>query len=221
MKAGNAHYIQVKDLPDEIGLFPLEGVLLLPNGYLPLNVFEPRYLELVEDAIKGNRLIGIIQPEPESNNAEKPELYKTGCIGRITSFAETGDGRLMIGLQGVCRFKLQKEITSDKPYRIAKISVDESDLVEQPDAGDKINREELLDTFEKFLDAHEMEADWDSIMQAPTESLVNALAIMAPFGTAEKQALLEAPDIVARAATLVALTERSLMEHSGDDKPLN
>lgn len=220
MKAGNAHYIDINDLPHEIGLFPLDGVLLLPNGYLPLNVFEPRYLELVEDAMRSNRLIGIIQPVPESENADKPDLYKKGCIGRITSYAETGDGRLMIGLQGVCRFRLEKEIASDKPYRIAKISIVGDDLKEQ-DSSDKINREELLNTFEKFLEAHEMEADWDSILQAPTESLVNALSIIAPFGTAEKQALLEAPDIGARAATLIALTERSLMEHDGDRQPLN
>lgn len=220
MKAGNAHYIDIKDLPHEIGLFPLDGVLLLPSGYLPLNVFEPRYLELVEDAMRGNRLIGIIQPVPDSGNIEKPDLYKKGCIGRITSYAETSDGRLMIGLQGVCRFKLEKEILNDKPYRIAKISIVADDLKEQ-DSSNQINREELLNTFEKFLEAHEMEADWDSILQAPTESLVNALSIIAPFGTAEKQALLEAPDIRARAATLIALTERSLMEHSGDGKPLN
>lgn len=220
MKAGNAHYINVKDLPHEIGLFPLDGVLLLPNGYLPLNVFEPRYLELVEDAMRGNRLIGIIQPVPDSKDADKPDLYKKGCIGRITSYAETGDGRLMIGLQGVCRFKLESEVLTDKPYRIAKISVAADDLKER-DLSDKINREELLNTFEKFLEAHEMEADWDSILQAPTESLVNALSIIAPFGTAEKQALLEAPDIVERAATLIALTERSLMEHDGEGKPLN
>lgn len=220
MKAGNARYIDVKDLPHEIGLFPLDGVLLLPSGYLPLNVFEPRYLELVEDAMRGNRLIGIIQPVPDSGNIEKPDLYKKGCIGRITSYAETSDGRLMIGLQGVCRFKLEKEILNDKPYRIAKISIVADDLKEQ-DSSNQINREELLNTFKKFLEAHEMEADWDSILQAPTESLVNALSIIAPFGTAEKQVLLEAPDIRARAATLIALTERSLMEHNGDGKPLN
>lgn len=220
MKAGNAHYIHDRDLPAEIGLFPLDGVLLLPNGYLPLNVFEPRYLELVEDVMRGNRLIGIIQPVFEIQNSKLPELYKTGCIGRITSYNETGDGHLMIGLQGVCRFNLDREITSDKPYRIARIKSDVDDLSEKDDS-EKVNREELLNTFEHFLEVHEMEADWDSIMQAPTESLVNALSIIAPFGTAEKQALLEAPDIIARAETLIALTERCLMEHDSSERPLN
>lgn len=219
-KAGNAHYIHASDLPNEIGLFPLDGVLLLPSGYLPLNVFEPRYLELIEHAMKGHRLIGIIQPVFEFPDIDFPELYKTGCIGRITSYNETGDGRLMIGLQGICRFKVDSEVKTSEPYRIARIKIDVDDLNETDDS-EKVNRQELLDTFEHFLEVHELEADWDSIIQAPTESLVNALSIIAPFGTAEKQALLEAPDIVARAETLIALTERSLMEHESNDKPLN
>lgn len=218
MKAGNAHYTGSQDLPDQVALFPLEGVLLLPGGYLPLNVFEPRYLEMIEDAMGGNRLIGIIQPL--SGDEPKPELYKIGCLGRISSYSETGDGRIMIGLQGICRFSLTGELATQTPYRIATIKPDPSDLVE-PEDFDLVDREDLLNTFEEFLDANEMEADWDSIMQAPTQTLVNALSIVAPFGPAEKQALLEAPDIATRAETLIALTERSLMMQTGDDTVLN
>lgn len=218
MKAGNAHYNHLGDLPKYVALFPLEGVLLLPGGYLPLNVFEPRYLEMIEDTMQGNRILGIIQPLPTIMNDKKPQLYKTGCLGRITSYSETGDGRIMIGLQGICRFTFLTENLTDKPYRIAKVQPEEDDLVERNDES-KVDREGLLDTFENFLEAHEMEADWDSIMQAPTETLVNALSIIAPFGTAEKQALLEAPDIGTRAQTLIALTERSLMTRDDSEKP--
>lgn len=218
MKAGNAHYTKLTDLPGEVALFPLEGVLLLPNGYLPLNVFEERYLEMVEDTMKGNRIIGIIQPHPEAQTDKKPELFKIGCLGRITNYSETGDGRLTIGLQGICRFTFVEECATDKPYRIAKIHPFEKDLVAQKDDG-RVDRESLLNTFESFLEAHEMEADWGSIMQAPTTTLVNALSIVAPFGIAEKQALLEAEDTFTRAQTLIALTERALMFADNEEKP--
>ncbi|EJF89358.1 LON peptidase substrate-binding domain-containing protein [Bartonella tamiae] len=221
MKSGNAHYNSVTDLPEEIALFPLEGVVLLPGGYLPLTVFEPRYLEMVEDVMSHNKLIGIIQPLEENTiDEQKPQLFATGCIGRITTYSENGDGRLLIGLQGVCRFQLLKERDTQKSYRIAKILPEIYDLFDREN-GDDINREELLSTFEEFLHANQLDADWDSITEAPTQTLVNALSIIAPFGAAEKQALLEAPDVKTRAQTLIALTERSLMVQNGDDIALN
>jgi len=214
MKAGNAKYISATDLPERIAIFPLQSVLILPGGYLSLNVFEPRYLQLVEDAIAGNRLIGIIQILPEQKSKTLPDLYVMGCIARIVSFSETGDGRLAISLQGVCRFKRIGEITTTKPYRVLKIAPQLNDLLESEDK-DNSYRETLLTAFSDYLEAHELEADWESIVQASSETLVNALSISAPFGTAEKQALLEAPDLKSRAEILIALAERSILAQDG------
>lgn len=214
MQAGNSKYISATDLPDHIAIFPLPSVLILPGGYLSLNVFESRYLELVEDAIAGNRLIGIIQLLPEQRNKSLPDLYLMGCIARIVSFSETGDGSLAISLQGICRFKRIEEITTTKPYRLLKIAPQLNDLNDSRDQ-DNSYRETLLNAFSDYLEAHELEADWESIVQASSETLVNALSISAPFGTAEKQALLEAPNIKARAEILIALAERSILAQDG------
>ncbi|WP_332065657.1 LON peptidase substrate-binding domain-containing protein [Bartonella sp. CB189] len=220
MKAGNAHYNDKNDLPEQIALFPLEGALLLPGGILSLNIFEPAALEMVEDAMLSNRLLGIIQPLVSNTDCLSTELYKTGCIGRITNYNETGNGRLFIILQGICRFTLEKELVSPKSYRIALIKLNTKDL-QEPNVSETINRENLLNIVEKYLTTHEIEYNWSSIIQTPTPILVNAFSTLIPFTPAEKQALLEAPDIGSRAQTLLALTERSLMKQTGTHYHLN
>ncbi|WP_455473886.1 LON peptidase substrate-binding domain-containing protein [Bartonella sp. B30(2025)] len=222
MKAGNVLYNDENDLPEQIPIFPLEGALLLPGGVLSLNIFEPESLEMIEDVMLSNRLLGIVQPLPSPSKADclSTELYKTGCIGRITNYNETGNGQLFIILQGICRFTLEKELLSTKSYRIALIQSNAKDLQETI-ISESINRENLLDIVEKYLTIHEIEYNWSSIVQTPTTILVNAFSTLIPFTPAEKQALLEAPDIGSRAQTLLALTERSLMKQTGTHYHLN
>jgi Lon protease-like protein len=214
---GNARYLTQKDLPDSIPVFPLSGALLLPAGRLPLNVFEPRYLEMVDHTLRNQRLIGMIQPRLDGaqKSPDEPELCDVGCIGRITSFAETGDGRYLISIQGVCRFRVAEELSVKTPFRQCRITPFLGDL--DPDAGaSEVDRAALLKTFRAYLKANELEADWDSFSRADNATLVNALSMMAPYGPAEKQALLEAPDLKTRAETLIAMTEIALARDDED-----
>jgi hypothetical protein len=219
MQVGNARYLTVGDLPETLCVFPLAGVLLLSGGHLPLNVFEPRYLSLVDDALKGNRLIGVVQPvfsESEESPEGNPELCKVGTIGRITTLGETGDGRYVIDLSGICRFRLMNEIAqTTHPYRRFHIAPFINDLHE-PDDDPTVDRDALLGAFRNYLAAYSMEADWEAISKTSNRTLVNSLSMMAPFGPREKQALLEAADLKLRAETLVAMTEMVLARVSTD-----
>lgn len=211
MQAGNAHYRTGKDIATTIAVFPLAGALLLPGGRLPLNIFEPRYLQMVDDAIAGDRLIGMIQPRLDGNLRDdgEPEICEAGCIGRVTSFAESGDGRYLISLEGVCRFRVSQELAVKTPYRQCRVMPFVNDLSEDPTVKE-IDRLGLLKAFRAYLEANDLEADWDSVSRAENAMLVNALSMMAPYGAAEKQALLEAPDLKTRADTLIAITEMVL-----------
>ena len=217
MQAGNAHYRLGKDLPSVIPIFPLEGALLLPGGRMPLNVFEPRYLQMVDEAVAGSRLIGIIQPSLDGALREdgEPALCNVGCLGRIIAFSETGDGRYLISLQGVCRFRIAHELTVKTPFRQAKPAPFLADLGEDQ-AANEIDRPALLKAFRAYLQANELEADWESVSRAENAMLVNALSMMAPYGPAEKQALLEAADLKTRAETLIAITEMTLARENED-----
>ncbi|MCV0394549.1 MAG: LON peptidase substrate-binding domain-containing protein [Rhizobiaceae bacterium] len=217
MEAGNARYGTAGDLPDVVPVFPLSAALLLPGGRMPLNIFEPRYLKMVDDTIGRSRLIGMIQPRLDGARRapETPELCELGCLGRIVSFAETGDGRYLISLHGVCRFRLLEELSGATPYRQYRISPLAGDLAEEEGA-DEVDRAALLKTFKAYLDANELEADWDSVSRAGSATLVNALSMMSPYGPAEKQALLEAPDLKSRAETLIAITEMALARGTDD-----
>lgn len=217
MQVGNARYLKPGDLPDSIAVFPLSGALLLPTGQLPLNIFEPRYLTMIDAALAGNRLIGMVQPALSEGEVKvsDPQLAPVGCIGRITSFAETGDGRYIISLTGVCRFRLLGEKATHEPFRCFRIAPFISDLSAR-DEEDAVDRAALLSAFRAYLDANKLEADWDSVERASNLTLVNSLAMMSPFGSAEKQALLEAPDLKTRAETLIAITEIVLARVFGD-----
>jgi len=211
VRVGNALYRLAKDLPPAIPVFPLTGALLLPGGRMPLNVFEPRYLQMIDQAMAGSRLIGMIQPSLDGalRDDGEPELCSVGCAGRIISLAETGDGRYLISLQGVCRFRITQELTAKAPFRQCKIAPFLADLEEDP-AGAEVDRPALLKAFRAYLQANDLEADWESVSRAENGMLVNALSMMAPYGPAEKQALLEAPDLKTRAETLIAITEMTL-----------
>jgi Lon protease-like protein len=215
----NIAYRSPQDIPDVIPVFPLPRALLLPRAELPLNIFEPRYLQMIEDVIGGHRLIGMIQPnEPEEGAEKTPPLYQVGCVGRLTNFGETGDGRYQIVLTGVTRFRVIEELSGSTPYRQCK--VDYRLFAEDLVLGlgeDEVDRESLLKTLANYLAANSIDADWSGITQAPTEALVNGLCLMSPFGIREKQALLEAPDLKTRAELLVAATEITLAAGEADE----
>ena len=219
IKAGNTVYRGREDLPEEIPVFPLTGALLLPGGQMPLNIFEPRYVKMIDDAVSNNKLIGIIQPclKPENSGVEPPPLCKIGCIGRITAYQESGDGRYLISLSGVCRFKVVEEIDNDLSYRSCRIEVMQEDLGEVGNACEQIDREHLLAAFRKYLEANGLDADWSTVKKTSTDTLVTALCMMSPYGPAEKQALLEAPDVRSRAETLIMISEMHIAHQSGDE----
>jgi Lon protease-like protein len=209
-------YREPSDLPGTIPVFPLTGALLLPRGRLPLNIFEPRYLAMVDDAMSSGRLIGMIQPEkPEASTP--PPLYPVGCAGRIVTYEESADGRYLITLSGISRFRLREELNVGTLYRQCRVDFTEfaPDFAVDP-AGSGVDRAALLRTLANYLEANRIEADWAGIRDAPIEALVNGLSMMSPFGTREKQALLEAPDLKSRAELLIAVTEFSLAEPGED-----
>jgi Lon protease-like protein len=217
----NADYQGPGDLPEVIPVFPLPGALLLPRGQMPLNVFEERYLAMVDDSFRdGHRLIGMIQPDvSHSPDEEHPVLFKVGCVGRITQLAESGDGRYILELTGVTRFKVLEELTVLTAYRQCK--VDYFPFIDDFTARkgeEEVDRAALLAVLTDFLEANNLKVDWDGIENAPNEALVNALAMMSPYGPPEKQAMLEAPDLKTRAEILIAVTEMDLAKKrtSGD-----
>src|SRR6187399_901822 len=218
----NAQYRGPIEMPGVIPVFPLPGALLLPRGQMPLNIFEPRYLAMVDDALRdGHRLIGMIQPDAANASSDKPSLYKIGCVGRITQLAESGDGRYLIELTGVSRFRIIDEPAALTPYRQCRVdfAAFAGDFVARK-GEDEVDREALLKALAGFLKANKLNADWDGIEKAPNEALVNALAMMSPYGAAEKQAMLEAPDLKTRAEILVALTEIELAKSTEGETKL-
>ena len=218
----NTVYDGPSDLPDVIPVFPLPGALLLPRGQMPLNIFEPRYLAMVDDALAGKRLIGMIQPDVRHKGAAAhPVLYKIGCVGRITQLAESGDGRYLLELTGVARFEVQEELTVTTPYRQCRVSFAPfaDDFIARKGEED-VDRDALLAALRDFLKANKLKADWQGIETAPNEALVNALAMMSPYGTPEKQAMLEAKDLKSRAEILVAVTEIELAKARTGETPL-
>lgn len=205
-----------EDLPDELSIFPLPGVLLLPGGRLPLNIFEPRYLNMIFDSLGEERLIGMIQPIEYAADPvpESAALMTTGCAGRIVSFTESGDGRLLITLEGLCRFKLLDEQANRNGYR--RISPDfdsySGDMLEQTAI---IDRDKLFDTMRNYFPAKGINVDWDAMEKAEDRLLIASLGMMCPFGGPEKQALLDSADIGQMSEIIISLMEMAVR---GDDQ---
>src|SRR6201995_5078107 len=220
----NAVYRGPESLPDVIAVFPLPGALLLPRGQMPLNIFEPRHLAMIDDAFRdGHRLIGMIQPDvAHTRDEERPALFRVGCAGRITQLAETGDGRYILELTGIARFKVVEELTVLTAYRQCR--VDYFPYLDDFTArkGEKeVDREALLAVLTDFLKANNLKVDWEGVESAPNEALVNALAMMSPYGPPEKQAMLEAPDLKTRAEILIAVTAMDIAKkRPSADPPL-
>jgi Lon protease-like protein len=218
----NAQYRGPIDLPVVIPVFPLPGALLLPRGQMPLNIFEPRYLAMIDDSLRdGHRLIGMIQPDvAHGDDADKPALFHVGCVGRITQLAESGDGRYLLELTGVARFRVEAELPVSTLYRQCRVTYAPfaADFVARK-GEEAVDREALLAALRSFLKANDLKADWEGIEDAPNEALVNALSMMSPYGAPEKQALLEAPDLKTRAELLVAITEIELAKKNTEGEP--
>ncbi|MDX2233035.1 MAG: LON peptidase substrate-binding domain-containing protein [Hyphomonadaceae bacterium] len=208
-------YRKPEDLPATIPIFPLAGAVLFPRGTLPLNIFEPRYLNMVDDALAGERLIGMIQPAL-GEGGPQPALADVGCVGRITSFAETDDGRYLITLTGVSRFRVKRELDLRAPYRKVEPDWQSFSLdLSQRDIGGAIDRDALARALRHYAEARGFQIDWDAASEAPGEMLVNAVCAACPFDVQEKQLLLEADTVADRCDTLVALLELGAAEPPG------
>ena len=220
----NAVYRGPIEMPEIIPVFPLPGALLLPRGQMPLNIFEPRYVAMVDDSLRdGHRMIGMIQPDPAHPEPQnKPVLFKIGCVGRITQLAESGDGRYLMQLTGIARFRIEEELEVLTSYRQCRVTFAPfaDDFIARK-GEEFVDRDAVLAALTAFLKANRLKTDWAGIESAPNEALVNALAMMSPYGVAEKQALLEAPDLKKRAEILIAVTEIELAKKaSGGETPL-
>lgn len=206
------------DLPETIPVFPLPGALLLPRGRLPLHIFEPRYLAMIEDCLKTrHRLIGMIQPREVPGTGEK-RLNAIGCAGRLTGFSETEDGRYMITLSGISRFRVKEEVAGFTPYR--RCSVDWGGFGRDLGAAEEdpgFRRDAFLALLGRYFAAQNLSTDWSSLKEAETELLINSLSMLCPFGPEDKQALLEAPSLTTRRETLVTLIEFALRGGSGEE----
>jgi Lon protease-like protein len=223
MRAGNKTYERPADVPVVVPVFPLTGALLLPGVQMPLNIFEPRYVAMIDAALRADRVIGMVQPRFDGDADEdddNPPICEVGCLGRVSAFQESGDGRYLITLSGIARFHIEEELATTTPFRMCRISTE----AYARDLGmargeDGVDRDAVIKAFRDYLSANDLQADWKSVREASNEILVNTLAMMSPYGPAEKQALLEAPDLKARAETLVAITEMELARSGGDDNP--
>lgn len=209
-------YRKPADLPQTIPIFPLGGAILLPRGVLALNIFEPRYLNMIDDALAGDRLIGMIQPAIGQEEEAAPDLSAVGTIGRITAFSEADDGRYLITLTGICRFDIESEIDAGTPYRQALISYDAFADDFSPATGERIDRTGMIRALKSYASLHGFQVDWESVEQAPTETIINVAAQICPFDTAAKQAMLEALTLENRAHALLALLEWDAA--AGDDQ---
>ena len=208
-------YIRTDELPQLIPVFPLDAAVLLPRGRLPLNIFEPRYLNLIDDVMAGDRIIGMVQ----TTGADRthPPLARVGCAGRVTSFAETQDGRYLITLSGVCRFTLGQELSAPTPYRQVRADYDAYAGDLQPPEDIAFERGPLLQSLKAYLQRRGMDIEWDAARDAPADALITSLCMALPFEVAEKQALVEAPTLADRVTALSALLQIDDAGRQGDD----
>lgn len=200
----------IADLPNDVPIFPLSGALLLPHTHRPLNIFEPRYLQMVDYALRHDRLIGLIQPDSdtEESPANNAPLQQVGCLGRLIHFEESADDRYLIILEGLTRFRLGTAIETDAPFRRYHINAEGFEPDFEPDTGeDAVDRNRFLTMMRDYAEFADLELDWDEIDETGTADLVNFACMVSPYGAAEKQLLLEAQSLVNRAETLMAIAE--------------
>ena len=210
--------ISLEGLPEIIRIFPLDKCVLLPKAILPLNIFESRYLEMIEDAMKSDKYIGIIQPS--ISKKEDSDTEEVGCLGKISTYVENDDGTLIVKLTGVCRFNINEKLDSDKAYKQMRVSYNQfKDDLKLNDPIKSIDRDKLLNVISDYLNVNDLTTDWSVITDTDTEILINAFAMLSPFSSEEKQALLEAKNIENRSEILIALSEISIA--SRNDKKNN
>ncbi len=205
------------DLPDILPMFPLPGALLLPRSRLPLHIFEPRYVAMLEDVMKTpHRLLGMIQPSKQKG---EERMQAIGCAGRLTQFSETEDGRYMITLTGMSRFRLGEEVEGFTPYRKFAVSWAgfDQDLKSKAEVDPTLTRQEFFDVLSRFFETRGLSTDWETLRDADDELLINSLSMLLDFSPEEKQALLEAPSLTTRRETLVTLIEYTLRGGEGED----
>lgn len=217
--SGPKPFRRIADLPQILAVFPLDGALLLPGTELPLRIFEPRYLNMLDDVMAGDRTIGMVQTR-RGGDRERPNLAHIGCAGRVTSFTETSDGTYLVTLTGVCRFVLGEELSARTPYRQVRAAYDDFaiDLEDAPEE-EGFDRKRFARALKRYLNRRQLDIDWETAESAPLETLVNSLAMGLPFNPSEKQALLEAPALAERCDALTALLEIDALEDD-DDGPL-
>ncbi|MFQ6547089.1 LON peptidase substrate-binding domain-containing protein [Aestuariibius sp. 2305UL40-4] len=208
----------VTDLPDTIPVFPLPGALLLPRARLPLHIFEPRYLAMLDDTLKTqHRLIGMVQPY-QAPGSKESKLHHIGCAGRLTAFSETEDGRYMVTLSGMSRFRIQQEVAGFTPYRRCDVTWDGFDRDMGPVEHDRdFDKKAFLDLLGRYFEDQQLSTDWESLKEAEDELLINSLSMLCPFDPEDKQALLEAPSLETRRETLVTLIEYALRGGSAEE----
>jgi Lon protease-like protein len=210
-------YRKASDLPDVIPVFPLDGALLLPGGVLPLQIFEPRYLNMIDDVMRGERLVGMVQTAAGGERT-RPALCLVGCAGRVTSYSETGDGKYLIALTGVARFAITEELAVRTPYRQVRADFRRFELDLAAEAADiEFERTPFLNLLRRYLDSRSLGVEWEVVNAAPAPALINSLAMALPFSKLEKQALLEAADLDARRCALTALLEIDGAAGADDD----
>jgi hypothetical protein len=213
-------YRRPADLPQQLPVFPLQGCIMLPRSTLPLNVFEPRYLQMVSDILAGPRILGIVQPEGADAGQSPPgksaPLRRVGCAGRLTAYTETDEGTIILSLSGIARFQIVREVETDKPYRVCEVNY--APFVTDFSRGhgqEQVNLTRFMRVLRSYLDAQNLRADWEALNRSPVELLINTLAMISPYGAEEKQALLEAPDLRTRSEVLMALAEMDMASPEG------
>ncbi|WP_342634957.1 LON peptidase substrate-binding domain-containing protein [Dichotomicrobium thermohalophilum] len=213
-------YRRPADLPQQLPVFPLQGCIMLPRSTLPLNVFEPRYLQMVADILAGPRILGIVQPERTDAGQSPPgknaPLRRVGCAGRLTAYTETDEGTIILSLSGIARFQIVREVETGKPYRICEVNY--APFVTDFARGhgqEQVNLTRFMRVLRSYLDTHNLRADWEALNRSPVELLINTLAMISPYGPEEKQALLEAPDLRTRSEVLMALAEMDMASPEG------
>jgi uncharacterized protein len=209
------------ELPTIIPVFPLAGALLLPMGQLPLNIFEPRYLKMVDDSLRGDRVIGMVQPREPGAPDSEPPVYNIGCAGRLTGWQEVEDGRCVITLTGIRRFTIMEELARTTPYRLFRVDYSQYEDDFEPQAADKADREEFLTLIRQYVDLQNFAVNWSMIENTDTETLIHASATLAPWAPSEKQALLEAPSVNDRYDVLIALYRMAIAHETGAGGTVN